>query len=231
MSAPLVVRLVRHAETASYDYDAGLTRRGRAQVRERAAHIAATLAGDAQVDIVYAPTQRAHQTADVLHEVLQRRIGQGRLRIGSCTEDRRFRNLQVTVDGVELEPTDARKHIPHGGSWAREAEAFWSTPDPMGYWMSTPMLSHESPQSVVQRFLGAIAECTKQHRTETTHLIVATHSGCMRALVAWAACADFGEPDNVEEVQVQLDLDNSYCHVVYREHSWTIAMPDNPRCP
>lgn len=132
MSAPLVVRLVRHAETASYDYDAGLTRRGRVQVRERAAHIADTLTGDAQVEIVYAPTERARETAQVLHEVLEQRAGQGRLRIGSCTQDSSFRNLQVTVDGVDLEPTQARSHIPNGGSWAREAEAFWSTPDPMG---------------------------------------------------------------------------------------------------
>lgn len=93
------------------------------------------------------------------------------------------------------------------------------------------MLSHESPQSVVRRFLGAIAERTEQHRTETTHLVVATHSGCMRALVAWAACADLGEPDNAEEVHVQVHLDSAECHIVYREHSWTVLMPDNLRNP
>ncbi len=43
MSESLVVRLVRHAETASYEYDAGLTRRGRAQAHERAAQLAHAL--------------------------------------------------------------------------------------------------------------------------------------------------------------------------------------------
>ena len=224
MNTPLVVRLVRHAETASYDFDAGLTGRGREQARERAVHIAETLPYDAHVDIAYAPTERARETAQVLHEVMQRHADHARLGIGACTEDSGFRNLQVTVDGLQLEPTQARSRMPAGGSWAREAEAFWASPDPMGHWMSTPMLSHESPQRVVLRFLSTIVEHTEQ-RSETTHLIVATHSGCMRALVAWAACEDLGEPNNVEEIQVQAYLDSRQCRVVYREQSWTVAMP------
>jgi broad specificity phosphatase PhoE len=231
MTAPLVVRLVRHAETASYEYDAGLTRRGRGQVRERAAEIAATLEGGAQIEIVYAPTERARETAEVLQATLLQRAGDGRLRMGSCVEDSSFRNLQVTVDGVDFEPTQVRRHIPNGGNWAREAEQFWSTSDPMGHWMSTPMLSHESPQSVVRRFLSAIVERTKQHRTEATHLIVATHSGCMRALIAWASCADLGEPANAEEAQVQLHLDSSKCDITYRDRSWTVLLPEGVGAP
>jgi broad specificity phosphatase PhoE len=57
MITPLIVHLVRHAETSSYDYDAGLTHRGRVQARERAEAFADTLHDGRRIDIVYAPTE------------------------------------------------------------------------------------------------------------------------------------------------------------------------------
>lgn len=224
MSGSFLVRLVRHAETASYEYDAGLTRRGRAQARDRAELIADTLPTDSRVDIAYAPTERARETAELLNEVLQQRAAHGRLNVGVCTEDSSFRNLQVTVNGAQYEPTQARHLIPGGGNWAREATALWASLDPMGFWMSTPMLSHEPPAAVVRRFLDAIAERTRRQQA-ASQLIVATHSGCMRALVAWAASADYGEPDNVEEVVVEVDPNDNQCRVDYRDYSWVVPLP------
>jgi broad specificity phosphatase PhoE len=155
---------------------------------------------------------------------MRQHAGHRSQQMGSCIEYRGFRNLQVTVDGKEIEPTQAKRLMTNGGCWVREADAFWSASDPMGHWMSTPMLAYESPQSVVRRFLGAIA-CHVE-RSTAGHLIVATHSGCIRALVAWAAGSDLGEPENVEEVEVRTHQDGSQLRVSFRGQSWSVAMPD-----
>jgi broad specificity phosphatase PhoE len=120
--------LVRHAETASYHYDAGLTRRGRTQARERAKAIADALHDGGRIDIVYAPTERTRETARLFDEVLRQDAEHRSPRMGSCVQDCDFRNLQVTVGDKEFEPTQARRLMTNGRSWVREADAFGPHP-------------------------------------------------------------------------------------------------------
>ncbi|MFC0542506.1 histidine phosphatase family protein [Kutzneria chonburiensis] len=189
----MTVHLVRHGETSSYDSDAGLTPRGVAQAETWATAFAAELDG-AHVAFGYAPTARAYETALAIQRIVRPH--------GRCVELAAFRNLQVLVDGMEFEPTQVRQRaMTEDRGWAVEARRFWQAHergDAMRFWLTTPLLWHESPAAVVRRFLTAVID-----HDESDHLVVATHSGCLRAIVAWAKGSDPGEPDNAESVSLR----------------------------
>lgn len=204
------VHLIRHGETSSYDSDSGLTERGSEQAVQRGRVLADVLGDTDHVRVLYAPTERTRLTAERLAEGLRTAArAQGRtLDVAPPTPDEGYANVRVWVDGMAVEPTQARARYrelaagPQPPGWVLEAQRFWAAHDDegdaMGFWLRTPLLFHESPAAVVTRLLAT----TGQHAAETDdrHVIVVTHSGCLRALVAWAAGHDCGEPDNAEDV-------------------------------
>ena len=60
--------------------------------------------------------------------------------------------------------------------------------DPIGFWLTTPLLGFEPPAVVVRRYWRTIAAVAGDTLT-----VVAAHSGPMRALVAHAFARDLGE--------------------------------------
>jgi broad specificity phosphatase PhoE len=147
-----------------------------------------------------------------------------------------FANVTVWVGGRAYEPTQVRElHQRLSGAdgdqpgWVAEATRFWEADrapgGAMAFWLTTPLLWHEPPASVVQRLLAtARREAAEPDRPD--RLIVATHAGSLRALVAWVAGADLGEPDNAEEVLLTLDDDR--VSVSFREHTWRARFPIGP---
>jgi broad specificity phosphatase PhoE len=218
----MTVHLVRHGETASYDSDSGLTPRGVAQAEAWAADFGARLDDGEHVTFGYAPTARAHETALAVQGAVSREHGQ-RLRLGGCVDLPAFRNLQVLVDGQEFDPTQVRlRASTEDSGWAVEAKRFWQAHergDAMRFWLTTPLLWHESPAAVVRRFLTA----TRGY-AEPNHLVVATHSGCLRAIVAWAMGDDPGEPDNAESVTLRR-ADGNHVDIRYRDEEWRCELP------
>ncbi|WP_028924888.1 histidine phosphatase family protein [Pseudonocardia acaciae] len=215
-----MIHLVRHGETASYDSDAGLTARGVRQSSEYGVALARSLAPGTPVEVRYAPTERARATAESVHKAL----AEAGLPSDGCHRDDGFRNLYVSVDGRELEPTQAHALLATSdGGWAAEARRFWrahEAGDAMGFWLHTPLLWHEPPASVVRRLLTTAASLTAPG-----HVVVATHSGCLRALVAWAAGEDLGEPENAEEVRLAVSPAADRVTVGYRADDWTMPLP------
>lgn len=237
MSHRYVIHLVRHGETASYDEDAGLTATGRAQAAAQGRRLGSACEPGENVEFVCAPTSRARETAAELRAAFT--AASSALRpppvLGAVAEDISFRNLQVRVDGVDLEPTQARSLLVNESAdgpvlpgWMNEAHRFWRAHDDVGdamqFWLTIPLLWHESPAAVVTRLLTeSVARTTAAERDG--HLIVAGHSGCLRALVAWASGHDPGEPDNGEEVIMVVDPDEDTVTIGYRDGSWTTRLP------
>ncbi|MCE7004379.1 histidine phosphatase family protein [Kibdelosporangium philippinense] len=214
----MIVHLIRHGETSSYATDAGLTSVGIEQAASRGKVLRRTLPAGASIQIGYAPTQRTRQTATVLRASLRNDFN-----VGSFEEMPEFRNLQVRVDGVDHEPTQVRAMASIAGErgWAVEARRFWEAHergDAMGFWLATPLLWHESPANVVARFVRGAVD-----RESNSHLVVATHSGCMRAIVAWAWGRDPGEPANAEEVTLTTDPDR--IEVTFRDITVNLEIP------
>lgn len=227
----ITIHLVRHGETASYGQDAGLTPRGERQATAYGTLLARSLSPGTRVEVRYAPTERAWATAEAVYAAL---AGAG-MAVDGCHLESGLRNLYVLVGDRELEPTQAHALLRGSAGagadegWAVEARRFWRAyehgGDAMGFWLRTPLLWHEPPSSVVRRLLTTCAELTRRAEGGG-HLVAATHSGCLRALVTWAGGADPGEPDNAEEVRLAVDLPAARVTIGYRTDSWTMPLPD-----
>jgi broad specificity phosphatase PhoE len=215
------LRLLRHGETAGYEGDLGLSERGQAQAREAAAALAAEAHG--AVRLLYAPSVRARLTADVLAEHLDAEVDGPR-------SERGFANFTVAAAGDVREQAEVfgeyageRRSLDELPGWlsdlARFREIHVSGGDPIGFWLTTPLLGFEPPAVAVRRYWRAIVAVA-----DATLTVVAAHSGPMRALVAHAFHEDLGEPHNLEAVAIHLEAGRA--RVDYRGRTADIAVPD-----
>jgi broad specificity phosphatase PhoE len=230
----LIVHLIRHGQTASYDHDAGLTELGQAQVRHRGTELLRLLRMGDRVTFGYSSTERAASTAGILRDTIldQAEIADLQLVGKTIGPEHGYRNVQVWVDGIPWEPTKARAHLDElvaGGKtacfgWAVEAERFWraheETGDAMTFWLSTPLVWHDSPGVVVKRALRTTMQ--KFNAGLRGRLIIATHSGLLRALVYWASGKDPGEPENADDVIVVAAPGNDQVKISYRDQEWSM---------
>ena len=224
-STPAEIRLLRHGETAGYSGDLGLSDRGREQAREAAAALAAE--APAALSLRHAPSVRAAVTAEVLAEDL----AAAGVALDGPHPDRGFANFAVAVHG------EVREQAEVFGEFARAAGTPWeelpgwladlarfnqvhvSGGDPIGLWLTTPLLGFEPPAVSVRRYWRAILAAAGEPL-----VVVAAHSGPMRALVAHAFGEDRGEPHNLETVAVHLD--GGRARVGYRGEEAELAVPE-----
>jgi broad specificity phosphatase PhoE len=219
------VRLLRHGETAGYAGDLGLSERGRAQARAAAAGLAAEAPG--ALVLRHAPSVRAAVTAEVLAEDLR---GAG-AEVDGPHADPGFANFAVAAGGEVREQAEvfgeyadaAGTPVERLPGWladlARFREVHVSGGDPIALWLTTPLLGFEPPAVAVRRYWRAIRAAAGEPL-----VVVAAHSGPMRALAAHAFGRDLGEPDNLEAVSVRLD--GGRARVAYRGETTSIAVPD-----
>ena len=212
------LRLLRHGETAGYEGDLGLSERGEAQAREAAAALAAEAHG--AVRVLHAPSVRARLTAEALADEL-----------GTTTRpERGFANFTVAAGAEVREQAEVfgqyaaeRRPLDELPGWlvdlARFREVHVSGGDPIGFWLTTPLLGFEPPAVAVRRYWRAILA----HADETL-TVVAAHSGPMRALAAHAFHEDLGEPHNLEAVAIHLERDRA--RIEYRGRTADVAVPD-----
>lgn len=231
---PFLVHLIRHGQTSSYEGDAGLTELGVSQARDRARALAEVVQDGERVAFLHAPTERAKRTAECMREVLL--DGPLSARLDEPRADPGFANVTVWVDGQAYEPTQVRglyerlmRAEGDQPGWVAEATRFWKADrapgGAMAFWLSTPLLWHEPPASVVQRLLAS-ARRVASAPDGPDRLVVATHAGSLQALVAWAAGADLGEPSNGEEVQLAVEDDRVV--VRFRGDRWAARFPVGP---
>jgi broad specificity phosphatase PhoE len=209
---------LRHGETAGYEGDLGLSDRGREQAREAASALAAEAHG--AVRVLHAPSVRARLTAEVLAEQL-----------GTTTRpDPGFANFAVAAGGEVREQAEVfgeyageRRSLDELPGWLADLARFRSIHvsggDPIGFWLTTPLLGFEPPAVVVRRYWRAIVAAAGDDLA-----VVAAHSGPMRALVAHAFGRDLGEPDNLEVVAIHLE--NGRARVTFRGETAELAVPD-----
>jgi broad specificity phosphatase PhoE len=228
------VHLVRHGQTSSYQGDAGLTELGVRQAADRGRALAEVVRDGERVGLLHAPTERARRTAERIREAL---LGaSSSIGVDDLRAEPGFANVTVWVDGNAYEPTQVRELHQRlaqadadAPGWVLEANRFWAADrvpgGAMAFWLTTPMLWHEPPASVVQRLLTS-AQRVAAAPDRPDRLVVATHAGCLRALVAWAAGRDLGEPDNGEEVLLTLAGDR--VSVGFRGDRWHARFPVAP---
>ncbi len=224
--------LVRHGETRTYDRDVGLTARGKHHAYARGTALARALAGRDRIILRHAPTERARETAEALRSGLT--DASGPPIAGDPKPDPAFGNFRIWCGDTAREPSGAyalyqkARNTGTVAGWitdfARYLERQRLGSDPVGYWLRQPLPSFEPPIAVVHRFGRAIAELADAD-DPTPVTVVATHSGCLRAVVATASGKDRGEPENGETVHVFATPGRDVATVHYRDRTDQWILP------
>jgi broad specificity phosphatase PhoE len=117
--------------------------------------------------------------------------------------------------------------------WLVEVDRFWRTQqgggDPIQHWLTVPMMYFEPPAMVVRRFWGGLRRLAEEH--PGSRLVVATHSGPIRALAVAALGYDPGEPYNTEHVRVKLMEGGREALVSYRNRVQEVHVPQVESLP
>jgi broad specificity phosphatase PhoE len=241
------IYLVRHGETQGYSSESGLTPLGSWQAHRRGQELARRVADGTALELVCAPTNRARQTAEHVRRGLLDNLHLfGReAAVGEVHDDRNFRNFEVATPQGPRDVTSAfrvyhrelekyeRVGLGERPGWLVDVDRFWGIQqgggDPITHWLTMPMLHFEPPVSCVRRFWRGMA--TIRENTAAKQIVVATHSGPIRAFATAAMGYDPGEPFNAEFVRVRLLTGGATALVLYRNRVQEVAVPDLDALP
>jgi broad specificity phosphatase PhoE len=241
------IYLVRHGETQGYSTESGLTPLGTWQAHAYGHTLAKRVRSDERVVLASAPTSRAGQTAAQLHRGLVDGLAmfEKDVEVTDPEPMPEFRNFGVaTPDGIrdvtsafrqyyaQLEAFE-RTALGDRPMWLVEIDRFYRTQqggaDPIAYWLTIPMLHFEPPAMCVRRFWVGIQRLAAQH--PGARLVIATHSGPIRAFAVAAFGYDPGEPYNTEHVRVKLMEGAQEALVSYRNRVQEVHVPEIEALP
>ena len=241
------VYFVRHGETQGYSTESGLTPLGSWQAHRRGQELARRVLNGHKVIMGCADTNRARQTAEHLRRGLLDQIALfGReAEVSEIEPFEEFRNFQVNTPEGMRDVTQAFRQyhkemeryerISQGDRplWLVEVDRFWGIQqgggDPITHWLTMPMLSFEPPVACVRRFWAGLLRVHQE--TPGNSIVIATHSGPIRAFATWAMGYDPGEPFNTEAVRVRLIEGGTSALVLYRNRVQEVTVPDLDRLP
>ncbi len=214
------VFLIRHGETQGYSTDSGLTPQGTWQAHSFGRTMARRLRSGETVVFRHAATARATETAEQIHRGLLDGLVQYEkdVTIVEPAVAEEFRNFQfVAPDGLKDVTAAFRQYqsLLEGyersaardrPQWVVEMDRFWRTQqgggDPIQHWLTIPLMHFEPPAMCVRRFWAGINRLSTEY--PGARLMIATHSGCIRAFAVNALGYDPGEPYNLEHVRVKM---------------------------
>jgi broad specificity phosphatase PhoE len=218
-SLSIPVYLVRHGEVEHHRTDVSITTRGREQAEAVGAALASRIADGDTVAIQHSPVLRVRETAELLRAGLSSALaaaGRGdRVAISPPHPDVALCNVRFIL-GPGREPEEpsllyAAINTPAYLQSVSPARAefyrgFWSSRDPMGYWLTHDSAgAAETPEVVLACVQGRLRSLFAEHggTDGRLHWIGVTHSGAMRAVLRAAFGEDPGEPDFCEVIVVE----------------------------
>lgn len=233
------VYLVRHGEAVGDEHDADLTDQGAWQARSYGRTLAAQFRDGDRIAFRHAGTLRSRRTAELIRDGLLESVAGRGIEVGESEPAPAFGNVRFVgpdgpcdiTEGFRAQHAHRDAHTGTGGVapplWLAELDRFWRLQlaggDPIELWMSIPMLHFEPPSMVVRRLWAGI---DAEARSEPgVRLVVATHTGCIRALAFAALGYDPGDLYNLEHVRAKLFEGRRHALVSHRNRSQEIAVP------
>lgn len=255
ISAPAAARtklaadiyLVRHAETQGYSSESGITPLGTWQAHTWGHTLAKRVKPGETIVIRSAATNRAGQTAAQIHRgfVDGAVMFEKDVKVFEPEPMVEFRNFAVaTPDGLRDVTSAFRQYysileefertaLGDRPMWLVEVDRFWRTQqggsDPIQHWLTIPMMHFEPPAMCVRRFWVGLQRLAAEH--PGARIVVATHSGPIRAFAIWALGYDPGEPYNTEHVRVKLMDGGREALVGYRNRVQEVHVPEIESLP
>lgn len=241
------VYLIRHGETQGYSTESGLTPLGTWQAHTYGHTLAKRVKAGETIVVRHARTNRAGETAENIHRGLMDGLAmfEKDLKVFDPQPMDEFRNFAVaTPDGLRDVTAAFRQYysmleefertaLGDRPMWLVEVDRFWRTQqggaDPIQHWLQIPMFHFEPPAMCVRRFWTGILRLAREH--PGSRLVIATHSGPIRAFAITALGYDPGEPYNTEHVRVKLMEGHREALVSYRNRVQEIHVPDIDHLP
>ncbi len=236
------VFLIRHGETQGYSTDSGLTPQGVWQAHTYGLTMAKRFRTGEHVVFRHADTNRARETAEHIRRGF----------VDGCVQFEKdiafeepepmdqFRNFQfVSPNGLKdvtaayREYYAVREQYERADTgdrplWLVEMDRFWKLQvaggDPIEQWLTTPMMHFEPPSMAVRRFWAGINTLCDEF--PGARLMIATHSGCIRAFAVHALGYDPGEPYNTEHVRAKIFEGRADALVTYRNRVQELCVPN-----
>jgi broad specificity phosphatase PhoE len=241
------IYLVRHAETQGYSSESGITPMGTWQAHTYGHTMAKRVRSGETIVVRSAATNRAGQTAAQIHRGLVDGLAmfEKDVKVFEPEPMEEFRNFRVaTPDGLRDVTSAFRQYysmleefertaLGDRPMWLVEVDRFWRTQqggaDPIQHWLTIPMMHFEPPAMCVRRFWIGLQRLAADH--PGARLVVATHSGPIRAFAIWALGYDPGEPYNTEHVRVKLMEGGREALVSYRNRVQEVHVPEVEALP
>lgn len=241
------VFLIRHGETQGYSSESGLTPAGAWQAHSYGHTISRRVSPGETLILRHAPTSRARETIEQIHRALTDGLIQFEkdVKVFEPAPMAEFRNFGVaTPDGIRdvtgafrqyYSTLERFERIALGDRpmWLVEVDRFWKTQlgggDPIQHWLTIPMFHFEPPAMVVRRFWTGIRRLAVEF--PGARMLIATHSGPIRAFAIAALGYDPGEPYNTEHVRVKLEEGGGSAFVSYRNRIQEVHVPDIEALP
>lgn len=241
------IYLIRHGETQGYSTESGLTPLGTWQAHTYGHNVSKRVSAGETLVVRHADTNRARETAQNLHRGLQDGLSmfEKDVKVFDPEPMPEFRNFGVaTPDGIRDVTGAFRKYyatleefertaLGDRPMWLVEIDRFWRTQqggaDPIQHWLTIPMFHFEPPIMCVRRFWKGIQRLAAEH--PRSRMLVATHSGPIRAFAITALGYDPGEPYNTEHVRVKVLEGGSEALVSYRNRVQEIHVPNIDALP
>ncbi len=241
------VYLIRHGETQGYSTESGLTPLGTWQAHTYGHNVAKRVKSGETLIVRHADTNRAGETAQNLNRGLHDGLSmfEKDVKVGDPEPMEEFRNFGVaTPDGIRDVTGAFRKYyttleefertaLGERPMWLVEIDRFWRTQqgggDPIQHWLQIPMFHFEPPIMCVRRFWQGIHRLAEEF--PGARMLVATHSGPIRAFAIAARGYDPGEPYNTEHVRVKLFEGGTEAMVGYRNRIQEINVPQITTLP
>lgn len=236
MNPNAIVYFVRHGEVAHHQSDIELTARGREQARAVGAELAANIPNaHSTIHVFHSPVRRVVETAQLLTETLCETLQTRAVRLFPAQPDAALENVRFISDSARglQEPSllYAEMNTPEFLGTVSPARAeffhgFWTSDDPMGYWLTHDSDGGaETPAIVLQRLQERLREIFSDDATrERETFILVSHSGAMRVLLTNALGADPGEPDFCEIIALQPSSESNGIELTYRGKTMPYAI-------
>lgn len=236
------IYLIRHGETQGYSSEAGLTPAGTWQAHTYGHTISRRVSAGETLVLRHAPTNRASETITSIHRGLKDGLVmfEKDVKVFEPEPMDEFRNFGVaTPDGIRdvtgafrqyYSTLERYERIALGDRpmWLVEVDRFWQTQqgggDPIQHWLTVPMFHFEPPAMTVRRFWNGIRRLASEY--PGARILVASHSGPIRAFAIAALGYDPGEPYNTEHVRVKLEEGGASALVTYRNRVQEVQVPD-----
>lgn len=204
-----IIHLVRHGRIPDYKTDQSLTELGRQEALAAGRELSAQIKPGETIRFFCGPSCRTRETAALLRAGLSAALAESGVTATiepTVAVDDYLQDIKFYLDGASYSPITplleiARWRLQQSSAAELQAfadyqYAFWTDPDPVGYWLTHPSPVVESPEAAARRIRAFVAErlAASEVHPQLRREVCVTHSPLLRSFLQGVFGQAFGPP-------------------------------------